>query len=133
MDLQVIHGFLADSYWAKGIPVETLKRAMENSLCFGALTDQGEQVAFARMITDQTTYAYLADVFVIEPHRGQGIAKWLMQNIMSHPDLQGLRRMMLATRDAHALYTQFDFKKLARPEMFMEVWKPDVYQAGKLP
>jgi len=132
MDLQVIHGFLASSYWAKDIPVETLERALSNSLCFGVLTDQNEQVAFARVITDRATYAYLADVFVVESHRGKRIAKWLMHNTMTHPDLQGLRRIMLATRDAHGLYTQFGFKSLAQPDMFMEVWNPGVYQTDKL-
>ena len=128
MDLQVIHGFLASSYWAKDIPVAILKRAMENSLCFAVLTDQGEQVAFARMITDKTTYAYLADVFVVESHRGKGIAEWLVQSIMAHSDLQGLRRIMLGTRDAHELYAKVGFKPLTHPEIFMEVWNPSVYK-----
>ena len=128
MNLQVIHEFLANSYWAKDIPFSTLKRAIENSMCFAVLTDQGEQVAFARMITDRTTYAYLADVFVVELQRGKGIAKWLVKTMMDHPDLQNLRRIMLATRDAHGLYEQVGFKSLANPQMFMELWKPDVYQ-----
>lgn len=128
MDLQVIHGFLASSYWAKDIALATLQRAMQNSLCFGVLTDEGEQVAFARMVTDRTTYAYLADVFVVDSHRGKGIAKWLVQSIMTHPDLQGLRRISLITRDAHGLYTKLGFKPLAHPERTMEVWNPDVYK-----
>ena len=128
MSLQVIHGFLANSYWAKDIPLATLGRAMQNSLCFGVLTDSGEQVAFARMVTDRTTYAYLADVFVIESHRGKGIAKWLVQSILVHPDLQGLRRISLITRDAHGLYAQLGFKPLAHPERTMELWNPDVYK-----
>jgi len=128
MDLQVIHGFLANSYWAKGIPLATLKRAIDNSLCFSVLSDANEQVAFARMVTDRATYAYLADVFVIESHRGKGISKWLIEHIMAHPDLQGLRRITLATRDAHGLYSRAGFKPLAHPEIFMEVWQPDVYQ-----
>ncbi len=127
MNLQVIHEFLVNCYWSKGIPFSTLKRAIENSLSFGVLTHQGEQVAFARMITDRATYAYLADVFVIESHRGKGIAKWLMQTIMIHPDLQGLRRITLGTRDAHGLYEKVGFKPLAHPQIFMEVWKPDIY------
>jgi len=131
MDLQVIHKFLANSYWAKDIPFSTLKRAIEHSLSFGVLTDQGEQVAFARVVTDRATYAYLADVFVVESHRAKGISKWLVQNIMAHPDLQGLRRITLATRDAHGLYSKMGFKPLAHPEMFMEVWKPDVYQRNR--
>lgn len=128
MDWKVIHDFLASSYWSAGIPLPTLRRAVENSLSFGVLTDHGDQVAFARMVTDRATYAYLADVFVIESHRGKGISKWLVQTIMDHPDLQGLRRITLATRDAHELYEKVGFKPLTNPHLFMEVWKPDVYQ-----
>jgi len=128
MNLQVIHGFLANSYWAKDIPLSTLRQAMENSLCFGVLAVEGEQVAFARMVTDRTTYAYLADVFVIDSHRGRGIAKWLVQSIMEHPDLQGLRRISLITRDAHGLYAKLGFKPLVHPERTMEVWSPNVYK-----
>jgi N-acetylglutamate synthase-like GNAT family acetyltransferase len=128
MDLKVTHDFLTNSYWSKGIPLPTLRRAIENSMCFAVLTDQGEQVAFARMVTDRATYAYLADVFVVEARRGKGIAKWLVQSILDHPELQGLRRITLATRDAFGLYEKFGFKPLANPQIFMEVWKPDVYQ-----
>jgi GNAT superfamily N-acetyltransferase len=128
MNLQVIHEFLANSYWSKGIPYSTLKRAIENSLSFGVLADQGEQVAFARMVTDRATYAYLADVFVVESHRGKGIAQWLVQTIMDYPDLQNLRRITLATRDAFGLYEKVGFTPLVKPQIFMEVWKPDVYQ-----
>lgn len=128
MDLLAIHKFLSSSYWAQGIPVETLTRAINNSLCFGVFTDAGEQVGFARMITDRATYAYLADVYILEEHRGKGLSKWMMEIIVKHPDLQGLRRITLGTRDAHGLYAQFGFKPLANPQIFMEIWNPDVYK-----
>lgn len=104
-----------------------IERAVANSLCFG-LYDENKQIGFARVITDRATFAYLADVFVLESHRGQGLAKWMMQVISAHEDLQGLRRFMLATRDAHALYQQFGFSALANPASMMEILKPDVYQ-----
>ncbi|MFT5806838.1 MAG: N-acetylglutamate synthase-like GNAT family acetyltransferase [Moritella dasanensis] len=127
MDLDVIHEFISGSYWAKGIPVATLQRALENSLCFGVFTQAGEQVGFARMITDKATFAYLADVFVLEAHQGKGLSKLLMTAILAHPELQGLRRMMLATRDAHALYHKFGFAALASPEVYMELYMPNLY------
>jgi GNAT superfamily N-acetyltransferase len=127
MNLDMVHDFLSHSYWAKGIPFETLKRALENSLCFGIFSHSNEQVAFARAVTDYATYAYLADVFVLEEYRGKGISKWLMQSVLEHPQLQGFRRITLATQDAHALYEQFGFKPLASPQIFMERWNPDVY------
>ncbi|OZG70204.1 GNAT family N-acetyltransferase [Hahella sp. CCB-MM4] len=127
MDVSVIHGFISRSYWASGIPMETMSRAIKNSLCFGVFLDTGEQVGFARMITDEATFAYLADVFVLEEHQGKGLSKWLMKTIIEHPKLQGFRRMVLATRDAHALYEQFGFRALANPQTFMELWVPDVY------
>ena len=128
MDVESIHEFVSQSYWAKGIPIETLKKAIDNSLCFGVFNSQGSQVGFARMITDLATYAYLADVYVLDEHRGKGLSKWLMQEIMSHPDLQGLRRMTLATLDAHGLYAKYGFSALATPEVFMENWNPNVYK-----
>ncbi len=128
MDLSVIHSFISRSYWASGIPVDIMSRAIENSLCFGIFLNTGEQVGFARMITDKATFAYLADVFVLEEHQGKGLSKWLMKTIIEHPALQGLRRMALATRDAHALYEQFGFRALANPQTFMELWVPDVYE-----
>lgn len=128
MNIDCIHEFISDSYWAKGIPKELLRKAIENSLCFGVFSDSNKQVAFARMITDKSTFAYLADVFVLDGHRGKGLSKWLMQTILGHADLQNLRRMVLATRDAHGLYEQFGFSKLANPTIFMELWKPDVYK-----
>lgn len=127
MDLSVIHDFISRSYWASGIPLDTMSKAIENSLCFGIFLDSGEQVGFARMITDKATFAYLADVFVLEEHQGNGLSKWLMKTILEHPQLQGLRRMALATRDAHGLYEKFGFRALGSPQSFMELWVPDVY------
>lgn len=125
-DLEVIHGFLSRTYWAKGIPKETVRRSIEGSLCF-ALLHNDKQIGFARVITDGATIAYLGDVFVLESYRGRGLAKWLMECVSSHPDLQGLRRWMLATSDAHGLYQQFGFKALGKPHLFMERHDPDVY------
>ena len=128
MDLSTIHSYISRSYWAKNIPLNTMEKAIKNSLCFGVFTDSGEQVAFARMVTDTATFAYLADVFVLEEHRGNGISKWLIKTILAHPNLQGIRRMALATSDAHQLYEKFGFKKLSSPESFMELHQPDVYR-----
>nr|WP_026006035.1 GNAT family N-acetyltransferase [Moritella dasanensis] len=128
MDLDVIHGFISASYWAKGIPMATLQRSLENSLCFGVFTQGGEQVGFARMITDKATFAYLSDVFVLEAHQGKGLSKLLMTAIIAHPELQGLRRMLLATSDAHGLYQQFGFKALADPDIYMTLHRPNIYE-----
>lgn len=128
LDLEVIHTFLAQrSYWAEGIPRDVLERSIRGSLPFGVY-DGGRQVGFARVITDRATYAYLADVFVLEAHRGRGLSKWLMDCVVSHPDLQGLRRWHLATRDAHGLYARFGFRPLADPSSLMEIRRPDVYR-----
>jgi GNAT superfamily N-acetyltransferase len=127
LDLGLVHGFLSSqTYWARGIPQETVARAMENSLCFGGFVD-GAQVAFARVVSDFATFAYLADVFVLPAHRGLGYSKQLMDAVMAHPQLQGLRRFMLATSDAHTLYARYGFTAPARPQVLMEVWKPDIY------
>jgi len=126
VDLDVVYGFLTECYWAKGIPRNTVARSIENSLCFGIYTC-GQQVAFARVITDFATYAYIGDVFVLESFRGRGLSKWLMECIMHHPRLQGLRRWSLATRDAHDLYAPFGFRPLASPEKYMELHDPDIY------
>jgi GNAT superfamily N-acetyltransferase len=128
-DVTAIHAFLAQSYWSPGVPRSTIERAIANSLCFGAFW-QGQQVGFARMVTDRATFAYLCDVYVLEEHRGRGLAQELMNHIVRHPDLQGLRRMMLATRDAHGLYARYGFKPLAAPDLMMEVHRPNVYSAG---
>ena len=129
LDVDAIHAFLTRSYWSPGIPRATVARAIANSLCFGVFW-QGQQVGFARMVTDKTTFAYLCDVYVLEAHRGHGVSKQLMKHVMEHPDLQGLRRMMLATRDAHGLYTQYGFTSLSAPDRIMEIVRPDIYLQG---
>jgi GNAT superfamily N-acetyltransferase len=128
LDVALVHRFLADSYWARGIPRATVEAAIRGSLCFG-LYEHGAQVGFARLITDRATFAYLADVFVLESHRGRGLAKVLMEALVAHPEMQGLRRWVLATRDAHALYAQYGFRPLAAPDRFMERHDPHVYDA----
>jgi GNAT superfamily N-acetyltransferase len=104
-----------------------VERAIAGSLCFGLFSEQGDQVGFARMITDCATFAYLADVYVLEEHRGKGLGKWIVETILAHPSLQGLRRILLATRDAHQLYAQFGFEPLANPESLMSIHRPNVY------
>lgn len=128
LDMDVIHGFLTASYWSPGIPRALVERAVRNSVCFGVY-EEGRQVGFARVITDQATFAYLADVFILESHRGRGLAKALMSAIVADPRLQGLRRWVLATRDAHKLYERYGFTPLAKPQRFMELHQPDVYAA----
>ena len=128
MDIKVIHRYLSRSYWAKDIPIDIVETAIDNSLCFGVFNTSDDQVAFARMITDTATFAYLSDVFVLEEHRGKGISKWLMQEILAHPKLQGIRRMALATSDAHGLYQQFGFKSLGSPDLFMELHQANIYK-----
>jgi N-acetylglutamate synthase-like GNAT family acetyltransferase len=124
IDFEVVYNYLNDdSYWAQGIPKEKLKKAIENSMCFSVLKEK-EQVGFARVISDQATFAYICDVFILPKARGNGLSKWLMQTIMNHPDLQGLRRWSLATFDAHGLYKQFGFKEISRPDRWMEIFKP---------
>ena len=127
IDRQLVHGFLAASYWSKGIPREVFDRSIENAICF-SLFDGSAQVGFARVVTDRATFAYLADVFVLESHRGRGLAKLIMEAVVAHPDLQGLRRWVLATRDAHGLYARYGFTPLHQPDRFMERWDPQVYQ-----
>jgi GNAT superfamily N-acetyltransferase len=130
LDVPLIYDFLANrSYWAKGRPLDVVRRSLDSSLCFG-LYEQGRQVGFARVVTDRATFAWLCDVFVLEAYRGRGLAKWLMECVMSHPALQGLRRLLLATRDAHGLYQQYGFTPLADPTPFMEIFRPGVYEAG---
>jgi GNAT superfamily N-acetyltransferase len=128
LDVPLIHAFLTQSYWSPGIPIGVVKRAIAGSMCFGIYTGKA-QVGFARVITDQATFAYLADVFVLEPHRGKGLATRLMQVIELHPQLQGLRRRILATRDAHSLYKKFGYTALSAPERIMEKLDANVYGA----
>jgi GNAT superfamily N-acetyltransferase len=130
LDIKMIHDFLSHSYWAENIPVEIVQRSIEGSLCFGVFEGE-KQVGFARMITDKATFAYLADVFIIETYRGRGLSKWLMEVIMTYSELQGLRRIMLATRDAHGLYTQFGFSPLTHTDRWMQIHNPDVYKKLK--
>ena len=129
LQLDVIHAFLTTSYWSPGIPRATVERAIANSLCSGAFAaDSGAQVAFARLITDHATFGYLADVFVLEGHRGRGLAEHLVRLILAEPDLQGLRRFLLATRDAHRLYAKRGFSPVAKPQVWMEIAPRDVYR-----
>jgi len=128
LDVATIHEYLTQSYWSPGVPRAIVERAIEGSLCFGVFRE-GKQVGFARVVTDKATFAYLADVFILEPHRGKGLSKRLMEFIFAHPDLQGLRRFMLATKDAHSLYRQFGFTDLSDPARFMERHRRHVYQA----
>jgi GNAT superfamily N-acetyltransferase len=127
IDLDYTHQFLAQTYWAEGIPKEIMQRSIQGSLCF-AVFHQDQQVGFARVISDEATFAYLADVFIDPAYRGKGLSKWLMEVIMEYPSLQGLRRFLLATRDAHGLYRQFGFETIASVEPWMQVHKPDVYK-----
>ncbi|MGO9087520.1 MAG: GNAT family N-acetyltransferase [Candidatus Sulfotelmatobacter sp.] len=149
LDLDVIHGFLTNCYWAKGIPREVVARSIQHSLCFGVYDDSigsprpakearpfgklraghgAPQVGFARVVSDFATVAYLGDVFILESHRGRGLSKWLMECIMQHPALQGLRRWILLTRDAHGLYAQFGFTPVKAPERYMELHRPEIYE-----
>ncbi len=145
LDLDVIFGFLTNCYWSKGIPREVVARSIEHSLCFGIydvadsenprLANEARrgasQVGFARVISDFATIAYLGDVFVLESHRGRGLSRWMMESIMQHPALQGLRRWILLTRDAHGLYKQFGFSTPKAPELWMELHNPKVYENEK--
>ncbi|PWT97873.1 MAG: GNAT family N-acetyltransferase [Bacteroidetes bacterium] len=131
LDLKVIHGYLSRSYWAEGIPVEIIKKSIEGSMCFGVY-DGVKQIGFARVVTDNATFAYLCDVFILEEYRGQGLSVWLMEIITSHPELSGFRRWMLGTRDAHGLYKKFGFVELSNPERFMQIHNPDVYKGSQV-
>ncbi|HEX4933841.1 MAG TPA: GNAT family N-acetyltransferase [Gemmatimonadaceae bacterium] len=127
-DVDAIHAFLSRAYWSVDVPKAVIEKAIAHSLCFGVLCD-GAQVAFARVITDRSTFAYLADVYVHEAHRGRGLSKRMMDAIVAHPELQGLRRWLLVTRDAHGLYAQYGFTPLANPNRMMEIVRADPYGA----
>ncbi|HYB02564.1 MAG TPA: GNAT family N-acetyltransferase [Ktedonobacteraceae bacterium] len=127
LDIPAIHCFLEASYWAEGIPFETVKKSIDHSLSFGLYT-QGKQIGFARVITDYATYAYIGDVYILEDFRGQGLSKWLMRVIADHPELQGLRRWILLTRDAHELYRKTGFTAPRNPERYMEKANPNIYK-----
>ena len=127
IDIATVHRFLSQTYWAEGIPIEIVKRGVDNSLCFAIY--QGERlIGFARVITDFATFGYLADVFILPEERGKGLSKWLMRVILDHPRLQGLRRFTLATRDAHGLYAPFGFTPFDKPERWMQRHAPDIYK-----
>ena len=127
IDIAYVHQFLAQSYWAKNIPLSVVQQSVKGSLCFAVLYNK-KTIGFARVITDEATFAYLADVFIDEPYRGIGLSKWLVQTILAYPSLQHLRRFMLATRDAHGLYSQFGFEPISHPERWLQIHKPDVYK-----
>ena len=132
MDVDAIHAYLTRSYWSEGISKQLVSRAMAGSLCFGLL-DGAQQIGFARVITDRATYAYLCDVYVLEEYQGRGLGTWLMSELMTHPDLQGLRRWGLVTRDAHGLYEKFGFGAPANPAGLMEIARPGMYLTGPRP
>jgi len=126
IDIEYVHAFLSQSYWSPGVPIIVVKKAMKGSLCFG-IYYKDKQIGYARMVTDKATFAYLADVFIDEDHRGKGLAKWLVETILAHPQLQGLRRILLATKDAHKLYKQCGFTTINNPERYM-VYNPATYK-----
>lgn len=127
LDLNYIQSVLSKTYWAEGIPVETVEKAVNGSICFG-IYDKNKQIGFARLITDAATFAYLADVFIDAAYQGKGLGKWLIEEIMKHESVQGLRRFMLATKDAHGLYRQYGFVPLTNTERWMQIHNPNVYK-----
>ncbi len=128
LDITAIHAYLTRSYWSPGIPREVVERAVRNSLCIGLYAATGEQVGLVRVVTDEASFAWLCDVYVLEAHRGRGLSKAMMRMVMSHPRLQTVRRLTLATRDAHGLYAQFGFQPVAKPESQMERRQPQPWQ-----
>jgi GNAT superfamily N-acetyltransferase len=128
LDTQAIHAYLSGSYWAESIPLEVVDRSLRGSLCFGLYAPEG-QVGLARIVTDYATFAYVCDVYILPHHRGQGLGRWLMDCVLNSPQLQGLRRWMLVTRDAHGLYQQVGFRSLADPTRLMEIARPGMYRA----
>lgn len=137
IDRDAVHQELSASYWSPGIPREVVERGLDNCLCFGvydtAPSTRPQQIGLARVITDKATFAYLSDVYIAKPYRGQGLSKWLMEVILAHPDLQGLRRFCLLTQDAHGLYAKYGFKPMPNPTRYMERWDPEVYTRGQGP
>jgi GNAT superfamily N-acetyltransferase len=130
LDIDRVHSFLSKSYWATGIPIEIVKKSIQNSLCFGLYVSNEnrlQQIGFARIVSDYATFAYLGDVYVEESWRGKGLSKWMMSCVMSHPQLQGLRRICLGTRDAHDLYKKYGFEVIKQPENWMEIKVPNIY------
>lgn len=131
LDFSAVHAYLTRSYWSPGISRPLVERAAANSLCFGLYHAIAGQVGYARVVTDRASFGYLADVYVLEQHRGHGLSKWMMRFIGEHPDLQYLRRFLLGTRDAHGLYAQFGFTPLANPSRMMEILRPDAHLAAE--
>jgi len=129
LDVDAVWAWLRESYWTPGIPRAAVERGIRGSIAFG-IYEGPRQVGFARVITDRASFAYLADVFVDPGARGRGLSRWLMEVIAAHPELQGLRRFLLATRDAHGLYAKHGFRPLAHPEYFMEIHRPNTYPSG---
>jgi GNAT superfamily N-acetyltransferase len=127
IDIDYVHAFLTNSYWAKNIPRSTVQRCVDGALCFGVYHGD-KQVGFARVITDAASFAYLADVFIDKNYRGKGLSRWLMEIILAHPSLQGLRRFLLGTRDAHGLYEKMGFKRVENVEPWMQIHNPEVYE-----
>jgi GNAT superfamily N-acetyltransferase len=131
LDIDFIHAFLStEARWCLGIPRSVVEKAIANSLCFGAYLN-GQQVGFARMVTDCATFGNLVDVFVVKEHQGQGVSRVILEAVNKHPDLQGLRRITLATSDKHGLYSKFGFEPLSRPGIFMEKFDAEVYQPSR--
>ena len=128
LDVAAIHAYLTRVYWSEGIPLSTITRALQGSLCVGVYAADGAQVGLVRIISDYATYAYVCDVYVLESHRGRGLAKAVLQATFTHPKLQGLRRMNLVTRDAHGLYSQFGFTAITHPDRYMAKLDPDIYR-----
>ena len=128
LNFNVIYNFIANSYWAKGIPKSVMQKAIDNSMCFGVYSPNNEQVGFARVVTDNATFAYLADVFITPYLQGCGLSKLLIKTIVEHPELQGLRRFLLATSDAHGLYAQYGFKPIDNPGLLMQINPANVYE-----
>ncbi len=129
LDVDVIHGFLHGAYWCAGVSRGIVEKSLQNSLCL-SVHDGDSLVGFCRAVTDYASFAYLADVFIIENYRGQGLGKWLVHTIVTHPQLQGFRRWLLATKDAHGLYRSLGFAPLKNQELFMEKHRPDIYING---
>jgi len=130
LDVAAIHAYLTRSYWSPGIPIGIVERALQNSLCFGVYESPGgKQVGLARIVTDHATFAYLCDVYVLEEHRGHGLGKRMMREVMAHPAVSRARRAMLATRDAHGLYAGFGFQEAGAAKNLMEIVRPDIYHA----
>ena len=131
LDRRAIHAYLETSYWSPGVPYETVDRAIDGSLSFGLYAPDGAQAGFARVVTDGATFGWIADVFVLEPHRGRGLGKWLMETVLAHPALAGARRITLATADAHSLYARHGFEA-ADPERMMELLRDPAELYGPL-